>query len=60
MFLKSLCAPLDLIDNIGGWSSIRTMDLKYPHGYQMKKVKRNEKTISYVFRPAHRLVEQFD
>lgn len=60
MFLQSLCAPLELIDKIGGWSSLRTMDLKCPHGYQMKKVKRNEKTISYVFRPALRLVEQFD
>ena len=36
------------------------MDLKYAQGYMMKKVKRNEKTFSYVVPPAHRLIEQRD
>lgn len=37
--LRAACTPLELIDQIGGWSSVNSIGSKYGEGYSLKMVR---------------------
>ena len=45
--LRACGCPLELIDQIGGWSSIGTIGSKYGQGYDLDAVRQQLSTISF-------------
>jgi len=44
--LRASGCPLELIDQIGGWSSVGTIGSKYGQGYELNSISKQLKVIS--------------